>query len=67
MRDDFAVSLPSIDALVADAMAMGADGARLTGGGFGGCIDALVEKGAREDWVGRLLAAHPDTRFVASI
>ena len=67
MRDDFAVSLPPIDALVADAMAMGADGARLTGGGFGGCIVALVENGAREDWLGRVLAAHPDARFVASV
>jgi galactokinase len=47
MRDDFEISLPAIDALVAIA---GADpdvyGARLTGGGFGGAIVALAKAGA---------------------
>ncbi|MEL7488973.1 MAG: galactokinase, partial [Pseudomonadota bacterium] len=42
MRDDFEMSLPTIDALVADAVEFGAVGARLTGGGFGGCIVACV-------------------------
>lgn len=47
MRDDFSVSTPEIDALVALATAE-ADvfGARLTGGGFGGAIVALVRAGA---------------------
>jgi galactokinase len=47
MRDDFAVSLPAIDALVGCADA-DADviGARLTGGGFGGSIVALATRGA---------------------
>ena len=44
MRDDFEVSIPVIDALVERAMRVhGVYGARLTGGGFGGAIVALVE------------------------
>jgi galactokinase len=46
MRDDFAVSTPQIDLLAGIAQATaGVAGARLTGGGFGGCIVALVERG----------------------
>lgn len=47
LRDDFRVSCPEIDALV-DAMgaAPGCFGARMTGGGFGGCVIALTEPGA---------------------
>ena len=42
MRDDFAVSIKPVDALVDIAMAVqGIYGARLTGGGFGGAIVAL--------------------------
>jgi galactokinase len=43
MRDDFAVSTPEVDRLVALATATpGIFGARLTGGGFGGAIVALA-------------------------
>ena len=41
-RDDYAVSVPEVDELVAGALELGAQGARLTGGGFGGSIVALV-------------------------
>ena len=41
LRDDFQVSTPELDLLVDLAMEHGADGARLTGAGFGGCIVAL--------------------------
>src|SRR5204862_1138023 len=46
MRDDFEVSIPPIDALV-EAACRERDvfGARLTGGGFGGCIVALARRG----------------------
>lgn len=64
MRDHFAMSLPPIDALVNDAVNCGALGARLTGGGFGGCIVALVENGQRADWLNALLAKHPEARFI---
>jgi galactokinase len=44
MRDDFEITVPAIDRLVAIAQeAIGeAGGARMTGGGFGGCIVALA-------------------------
>jgi galactokinase len=43
-RDDFESSVPAIDAAVDAAVAAGALGARLTGGGFGGAAIALVER-----------------------
>jgi galactokinase len=46
MRDDFQITLPAIDRLVALLQdAIGADGgARMTGGGFGGAVVALLPK-----------------------
>ena len=44
LRDDFAVSTPELDALVERLLGLGAYGARLTGGGFGGCVIALVTR-----------------------
>ncbi|MGT2425445.1 galactokinase [Amnibacterium kyonggiense] len=46
MRDDFEISVPQLDAVVATAQAAGAVGARMTGGGFGGCAIALVRADA---------------------
>jgi len=45
MRDDFEITVPQVDLAVDVARASGALGARMTGGGFGGCIIALVEAG----------------------
>ncbi|HEX4489754.1 MAG TPA: galactokinase [Acidimicrobiia bacterium] len=42
LRDDMEVSTPELDALVECLVDAGAIGARLTGGGFGGCAVALV-------------------------
>jgi len=44
MRDDFQITLPAIDALVAllQQAIGGAGGARMTGGGFGGAVVALL-------------------------
>lgn len=42
LRDDFEVSAPELDTVVAAANAAGALGARLTGAGFGGSAIALV-------------------------
>lgn len=55
---DFEASTPVIDSLVADALTLGAKGARLTGGGFGGCIVALIEKPKLENWIAELLDRH---------
>lgn len=67
MRDWFEVSLPEIDALVDSAVELGALGARLTGGGFGGCIVACVAKSARNDWLVALLDRHPQARFIDAV
>lgn len=64
MRDDFEISLPAIDNLVADAVTFGANGARMTGGGFGGCIVACVEKSKLEPWKDKLLAKHGEAFYV---
>lgn len=42
MRDDFEITTPHIDLIVDAAVGAGALGARMTGGGFGGCVIALV-------------------------
>ena len=43
LRDDFEVSVPELDVAVDTALAHGAIGARMTGGGFGGAAIALVD------------------------
>jgi galactokinase len=48
MRDDFEITVPQVDLAVETARAAGALGARMTGGGFGGCIIALVRAGEVE-------------------
>jgi galactokinase len=42
MRDDFEITVPRVDLIAATAEQAGALGARMTGGGFGGCVLALV-------------------------
>ena len=42
MRDDFEITVPRVDLIASTAEAAGALGARMTGGGFGGCVLALV-------------------------
>ncbi|MBB4947277.1 galactokinase [Kitasatospora gansuensis] len=43
LRDDYGVSCPETDLAVAAAVEAGALGARMTGGGFGGSVIALVD------------------------
>jgi galactokinase len=45
LRDDFEVSWPEADAAVETAIAAGAYGAKMIGGGFGGSVLALVPAG----------------------
>lgn len=42
MRDDFGITTGQIDLIADAAVRAGALGARMTGGGFGGCVIALV-------------------------
>ncbi|KFI57039.1 galactokinase [Bifidobacterium choerinum] len=48
LRDDYEVTVPELDVAVDVARAEGAYGARMTGGGFGGSIIALVDAGESE-------------------
>lgn len=64
MRDDFEITLPKIDTLVDDAVRLGALGARMTGGGFGGCIVACVPKDITKSWVDNLIKVNPEAFFV---
>ncbi|MFE2040993.1 galactokinase [Streptomyces sp. NPDC059477] len=43
LRDDFRISCPELDTVVDSALAAGALGARMTGGGFGGSAIVLAE------------------------
>jgi galactokinase len=56
MRDDFEISVPELDVAVETAVAAGAIGARMTGGGFGGAAIALVPR-ERAAAVGRVVTA----------
>lgn len=59
LRDDFAVSVPAMDSLVdcLNAAIGDAGGARMTGGGFGGCAVAVMQA-ERVQIVEAALAAH---------
>ena len=60
LRDDFEVSTPVLDELVARLDATdGVIGARLTGAGFGGCVVALVERGKGPDLPEQTFSVHP--------
>jgi galactokinase len=56
LRDDFRVSTPELDVLVAELERAGALGARLTGAGFGGCVVAIVDA-ARSDEISQQATA----------
>jgi galactokinase len=59
LRDDYAVSIPEMDALVAAAQRVsGCYGSRLTGAGFGGCTVSLVANDAVERFRHEVAAAY---------
>jgi galactokinase len=66
LRDDYEVSCPQVDRIVdyllgchpqAQGAGMPVLGARITGGGFGGCVLALVREDAVEDLIESLQSA----------
>ncbi|HSU34703.1 MAG TPA: galactokinase [Propionibacteriaceae bacterium] len=61
MRNDFEITVPTVDLAVEAARDAGALGARMTGGGFGGCIIALVPAGTAPD-----VARQISDRFAAA-
>jgi galactokinase len=60
LRDDFEVSWPEADVTVDVAVAAGALGARMTGGGFGGSAIALVPEPEAAGIQARISAAFAD-------
>ncbi len=71
LRDDLGVSCVELDAVVEAALAGGALGARMTGGGFGGCTVTLAPIELRETlvetmeslWAERGFAGRPAVRL----
>jgi galactokinase len=63
LRDDYEVSVPEVDTAVDAALAAGALGARITGGGFGGCVIALVETEAAAECAEAVRAAFAERGF----
>jgi galactokinase len=63
MRDDFEITVPRVDLLAATAEAAGALGARMTGGGFGGCVLALVRTDDRDAVREALVRAYADAGY----
>ena len=59
LQKDYEVSCPEIDFLVDSAIALpGVYGARITGGGFGGCTVNLMEPGVVESFEAAIQAAY---------
>lgn len=67
MRDDFEISVPELDTAVEAALAAGAVGARMTGGGFGGAAIALVEQDAVDRVTDAVNAAFAASGFAAPV
>ncbi|MEV4488980.1 galactokinase [Micromonospora coxensis] len=65
MRDDFEITVPEIDTAVEAALAAGALGARMTGGGFGGCVLALVEAASADAVADAVTRAYAERGFTA--
>ncbi|MEV7632342.1 galactokinase [Microbacterium sp. NPDC089318] len=65
MRDDFEISVAELDLAVEIALAQGAVGARMTGGGFGGAAIALVEHDAVARISDAVTQAFADAGFAA--
>jgi galactokinase len=64
MRDDYEISCPEIDFLVdAAAKIPGCYGARMTGGGFGGCTVNLVAPDAEAAFKAAISEAYPKAQI----
>jgi galactokinase len=65
MRDDYEVSVPTVDAMVARALAEpDVYGARLTGGGFGGAVVAIARRGTGRAAAARIARGIPGARVL---
>ncbi len=67
LRDDFEVSCEELDIAVEAALGAGALGARMTGGGFGGSVIALVPDDAAASVESAVLAAFSSRSLTAPV
>ena len=65
LRDDFEVSWPEADVTVETAVAAGAAGARMIGGGFGGSVIVLVEAHRSAAVAGAVTAGYAERAWTA--
>ncbi|MGK5679289.1 galactokinase [Actinoplanes sp. URMC 104] len=65
MRDDFEITVEQVDLAVDTALAEGAYGARMTGGGFGGCVLALIDADRAEAVTAAVEQAYAQAGFTA--
>jgi len=65
MRDDFEITVDQVDVAVEAALAAGAYGARMTGGGFGGCVLALIDADRAGATTAAVERAYADRGFTA--
>jgi galactokinase len=65
MRDDFEITTPALDLAAATAVEAGAAGARMTGGGFGGAVIALVARERAADTAASITVAFARAGFTA--
>ncbi|BCJ42978.1 galactokinase [Actinoplanes ianthinogenes] len=65
MRDDFEITVAQVDVAVEAALAAGAHGARMTGGGFGGCVLALIDAARAAETADAVAEAYGERGFTA--
>jgi galactokinase len=63
MRDDYRITVAELDVAVDTLLAAGAHGARMTGGGFGGCVIALLAVDGVRQAVAAVEAAYESHGF----
>lgn len=67
LDNDFDVSSPILNSLVANIKAAGAIGVRLTGAGFGGCVIALCSREQGDYILDRITSSNPNAWLVDRI
>ncbi|MEV0897969.1 galactokinase [Actinoplanes sp. NPDC049802] len=65
MRDDFEITVDQVDVAVQSALEAGAYGARMTGGGFGGCVLALIDADRADAVAAAVATAYEKRGFTA--
>ena len=65
LRDDYTVSCPELDTAVDAALAAGALGARMVGGGFGGSAIALIQASKTTETIKTIEKAFSNKKFKA--